>query len=173
MKVNPSIKTEVDRASLWEAINDGTIDMIASDHAPQALEEKTKPMIFDCLSGFSGLETSVPLMLTQVKKGLISLSRYVQLTSENPAKAWRIYPQKGCLAVGSDADLTIVDINMKGKVDPAKFLSKSKLSPFEDFEFEGQPVYTIVRGNVVMDHGKLDSRVKGKMVRPAVNSQNT
>lgn len=173
MKVNPSIKTKVDRSSLWDAINDGTIDMIASDHAPQALEEKTKPMIFDCLSGFPGLETSVPLMLTCVKKGLVSLTRYVQLTSENPAKAWKVYPQKGCITVGSDADLTIVDLNMKGRVEPTRFLSRSKWSPFEHFEFEGAPVYTIVRGNVVMDQGNVDTKVKGKMVRPIVDSQNT
>ncbi|HMK83291.1 MAG TPA: allantoinase AllB [Candidatus Bathyarchaeia archaeon] len=173
MKVNPSVKTDVDRASLWNAINDGTIDMIASDHAPQTLEEKTKPVIFDCMSGFPGLETSVPLMLTQIKKGLVSLTRYVQLTSENPAKAWSVYPQKGCIAVDSDADFTIVDLKMKGKVEPAKFLSKSKWSPFENFEFEGSPVYTIVRGNVVMEHGNVDSKVKGKMIRPIPNSQNT
>ena len=172
MKVNPSIKTKVDRTSLWSALNDGTIDMIVSDHAPQSVEEKSKPNIFDCISGFSGLETSVPLMLTQVRKGLISLSKYVQLTSENPARAWRIYPQKGCIAVGSDADLTIVDVNLKGRIDPAKFLSKSKLSPFEGFEFEGAPVYTIVRGNVVMDHGKVDGKVRGRMVRPIANAKN-
>jgi dihydroorotase len=164
MKANPSVKTEIDRASLWNAINDGTIDMIVSDHAPQALEEKTKPLIFDCMSGFPGLETSVPLMLTQIKKGLVSLTRYVQLTSENPAKAWRIYPQKGCIAVGSDADFTIIDLDMRCKVEPAKFLSKSKWSPFENFKFEGAPVYTIIRGNVVMDHGFVDSEVKGKMI---------
>jgi len=173
MKVNPSVKTEIDRASLWNAINDGTIDMIASDHAPQTLEEKTKPMIFDCMSGFPGLETSVPLMLTQVRRGLVSLSKYVQLTSENPAIAWGIYPQKGCIAVGSDADFTIIDLKMRGKIEPAKFLSKAKWSPFENFEFEGAPVYTIVRGNVVMDHGFVDSEVKGKMIRPLADSQNT
>ncbi len=173
MKVNPAVKTEIDRASLWNAINDGTIDMIATDHAPQTLEEKTRPIIFDCMSGFPGLETSVPLMLTQVKKGLLSLSKYVQLTSENPAKAWGIYPQKGCIAIGSDADFTIIDPTMKGKIEPAKFLSKAKWSPFENFQFEGAPVYTVVRGNVAMDHGSVDGTVKGKMIRPIVDSRKT
>ena len=165
MKINPSIKTEDDKAALWRAIHDGTVDMIATDHSPHTLEEKKKS-IFDSVSGFPGLETAVSLMLTQVKRGRLSLERYVQLTSENPAKAWRVYPQKGCTSVGSDADLTIVDLKKKGKVEPGKFLSKAKWSPFDGFEFEGSPVYTVVRGNVVMDHGQVDTKAKGTMIHP-------
>ncbi len=166
MKMNPSIKTAEDKAALWGALNDGTVDMIATDHSPHALEEKKQPKIFDCISGFPGLETAVPLMLTQVKKGMLPLAKYVQVTSENPAKAWRLYPKKGCIAIDSDADFTIVDLNLKGKVVPEKFQTKAKWSPFEGFEWEGAPVYTIVRGDVVMDHGKVESKPHGEMVSP-------
>src|SRR4029077_5336740 len=96
MKSNPSIKGKEDRAALWRAVKDGTVDMIATDHAPHRLDEKTAHRsIFDDASGFPGLETSVPLMLSCVNKGLLSLARYVEMTSESPAKAWGIYPKKG------------------------------------------------------------------------------
>ena len=166
MKMNPSIKEASDKAALWTGLNNGTIDMIATDHSPHALEEKKKPMIFDCISGFPGLETAVPLMLTAVNRGLLPLTTYVKLTSANPARVWRLYPQKGVTRVGSDADFTIVDLKAKSKVDPSKFHTKAQWSPFDGFETQGLPVYTIVRGNVVMDHGVVDTRPVGKMISP-------
>lgn len=166
MKINPSIKTAEDKASLWEAILDGTVDMIATDHSPHTLEEKKKSDIFDCLSGFPGLETQIPLMLTEINKGSMSLTKYAQLTSENPARVWRLYPKKGSIMIGSDADITILDLKRTGKVQPERFLSKSKFSPFEEFNFKGSAVYTIVRGNIVMDHGRVETTPIGKMVTP-------
>jgi dihydroorotase len=167
MKSNPSIKRKEDRLALWRAVRDGTIDMIATDHAPHTLEEKISgASIFDQASGFPGLETSVALMLTSVSRGLLSLSRYVQLTSEGPAKAWGLYPKKGRIAVGSDADFTIVDTKKEWTIDPAKFFSKAKYSPFEGFKAKGAAVFTIVRGGLVMDHGHVDDRCRGEMQRP-------
>ena len=167
MKCNPSIKRKEDRLALWGAVDDGTIDMIATDHAPHTIYEKTTgASIFERASGFPGLETSVALMLTCVNKGLLSLSRYVELTSAGPAKAWGLYPKKGRIAVGADADLTIVDIKREWRIDPAKFVSKAKYSPFEGFRAKGAAVYTIVRGGVVMDHGYIDNRCRGEMQRP-------
>jgi dihydroorotase len=167
MKSNPSVKRRADRLALWRAVRDGTVDMIATDHAPHTLEEKTSgASIFDQASGFPGLETSVALMLTCVSRGMLSLPRYVRLTSEGPAKAWRLYPKKGRMAVGSDADFTIVDTKAEWRIDPAKFVSKAKYSPFDGFHAKGAAVYTIVRGNVVMDHGHIDTRSKGEMQRP-------
>jgi dihydroorotase len=167
MKSNPSVKRREDRLALWRAVRDGTIDMIVTDHAPHALEEKTSgSSIFDRASGFPGLETSVALMLTCVSRGLLSLPRYVRLTSEGPAKAWRLYPKKGRIGVGSDADFTIVDTKMEWRIDAAKFVSKAKYSPFDGFEAKGAAVYTIVRGGVVMDHGHIDTRSRGEMQRP-------
>jgi dihydroorotase-like cyclic amidohydrolase len=108
-------------------------------------------------------------MLTQVKEGRLSLQKYVQLTSANPARAWGVYPQKGCLEVGSDADITIVDLKATSKIDPTKFYSKAKWSPFEGFEVEGLPVFTISRGRVVMDHGVVDHLPHGEMIAPRVH----
>lgn len=167
MKVNPSVKRRADRLALWRAVRNGTVDMIATDHAPHTLAEKTSgASIFEQPSGFPGLETSVGLMLTCVNRGLLSLSRYVQLTSEGPARAWRLFPKKGRIAVGSDADFTIVDPRLEWRVDPAKFVSKAKYSPFEGFKAKGAAVYTIVRGAVVMERGHIDYGHRGEMQRP-------
>lgn len=167
MKSNPSVKRREDRLALWRGVRDGTVDMIATDHAPHTIEEKTAgASIFDRASGFPGLETSVALMLTCVSRGLLSLSRYVRLTSESPAKAWGLYPKKGRIALGSDADFTIVDTKREWRIDPARFVSKAKYSPFEGFEARGAAVYTIVRGGVVMDNGHIDARSRGEMQRP-------
>jgi dihydroorotase len=167
MKSNPSIKRREDRLALWRAVRDGTIDMIATDHAPHTIAEKTSGLsIFEQASGFPGLETSVALMLTCVDKGLLTLPRYVQLASEGPAKAWRLYPKKGCIAVGSDADFTVVDTKKEWRIDPADFVSKAKYSPFEGFSVKGAAVYTIVRGRVVMDQGHIDMLARGEMQRP-------
>jgi len=167
MKSNPSIKGKEDRTALWRAVKDGTVDMIASDHAPHTLDEKTgHSSIFDEASGFPGLETSVPLMLSCVNKRRLSLAGYVKMTSESPAKAWGIYPKKGSIAVGGDADFTIVDMKKEWKIDPQRFYSKAKFSPFEGLTVKGAPVYTVVRGNLVMEHGHVDMRSKGEMLRP-------
>jgi len=167
MKANPSIKTKEDRMALWRAVKDGTVDMIASDHAPHALGEKTgHPSIFDEASGFPGLETSVSLMLNCVNQSRLSLAKYVQIASENPAKAWRVYPKKGSIVVGGDADFTIVDMKKEWKIDPQRFYSKAKFSPFEGLTVKGAPVYTVVRGNLVMEHGHVDMRSRGEMLRP-------
>jgi dihydroorotase len=167
MKSNPSIKRKEDRIALLRAIRDGTIDMIASDHAPHTLQEKTSyPSVFDQASGFPGLETSVAVMLTCVHKGRLPLSKYVKLTSEGPAKAWGLFPRKGLIALGTDADFTIVDAKKEWKIDPEKFISKAKYSPFEDFKAKGAAVYTVVRGNVVMDHGAINEEPRGEMLRP-------
>jgi len=171
MKCNPSIKRKEDRLALWTAVRDGTVDMIATDHAPHTIEEKTSgTSIFEQASGFPGLETSVALMLTCVNRGLLSLSRYVRLTSEGPAKAWGLYPKKGSITIGADADFTIVDTNREWRIDPASFVSKAKYSPFEGFKAKGAAVYTIVRGGVVMDHGHIDSRSRGEMQRPPLTN---
>ncbi|MDG7006242.1 MAG: allantoinase AllB [Nitrososphaerota archaeon] len=168
MKCNPPVKRREDRLALWRAVRDGTIDMLATDHAPHTLEEKTAgSSIFDRASGVPGLETSVALMLTCVSRGLLTLSRYVRLTSHGPAKAWGLYPKKGAIALGSDADFTVVDLNREWTVDASRFVSKAKHSPFDGFRAKGMAVYTIVRGSVVMDHGALGKGHRGELQRPA------
>ena len=95
---------------LWAALADGTIDMIATDHAPHAPEEKTRNDIWTVDCGFPGVETQMPLMLTEVNAGRMSICDYVRWSAANPAKIWGLYPRKGVIQAGTDADLALVDL---------------------------------------------------------------
>ncbi len=136
-------------------LRDGVIDMLATDHSPHTVEEKTRSDIWQAISGFPGVETAVPLMLTQVIAGRLTLERYVELTSASPARAWGPYPKKGALRVGSDADLVVVDLARRGVVRAEALHSRSKITPFEGMPVQGLPVCTIVRGRVVVRDGEL------------------
>ncbi len=166
MKINPPIRDRSHQERLWEGVLDGGIDMIATDHSPHSPEEKLKDNIFDAIAGFCGVETGVPLMLTQVNKGRLSLQHYVRLASENPARVWGLYPRKGSLRVGSAGDLTVVDMNKKGVIRSRNLHSKTKVTPFEGFRVKGMPICTIVRGHVVMRRGELTETPIGRMVIP-------
>ncbi|MDR0320084.1 MAG: dihydroorotase family protein [Treponema sp.] len=167
-KVYPPIRDVCHRQRLWEAIGNGTIDMIASDHAPHTVAEKALP-IWESPAGLCGVETSVPLMLNKVNEGSFSINDYVRLASEAPAKIWGIYPQKGNLLPGADADITVVDMKMKKKISACDLHSKSKTSPYDGMKVQGAPVATIVRGTFVMREGKLTGQ-KGfaNLVSPAL-----
>ena len=153
-KVYPPIRGKIHRAALWDAVRDGTIDLIASDHAPHAAREKALAL-WDAPAGLCGVETSVRLMLDEVNRGGISINDFVRLSSEAPAKIWGIYPQKGNLSVGADADFTIVDMKRKSKISCAALHSKSKTSPFDGMETQGAVDCTIVRGKFVVKDGCL------------------
>ena len=166
MFMNPPIRSKEDRDAIFRGIHDGTVDMIATDHAPHSDEEKsTQNGVFKAKSGFCGVETEVAVMLTLVNRGLLSLEEYVRISSENVAKLFNLYPRKGCIAVGSDADFTIVDMGKKWRVDRDSLHSRSKITAFDGEELTGGPVYTIVRGNVVMDHGVLSDKAMGIFLR--------
>jgi dihydroorotase/allantoinase len=155
--MNPPVRTKEDSEKLWEGLLNGTVEAIATDHSPHTVEEKDKN-IWDAIPGFCGVETNVPLMLTAVNEGRMTLNQYVKAASEGPAKIWNIYPQKGSLNIGSDADLTIVDMKKEGEIKTEKLHSKSKVTPFDGFKVKGMPVCTIVRGQFVMK----DSEIVGK-----------
>ena len=167
-KVLPPIRDESHREALWEAL-DGVIDMIASDHAPHKESEKEMPL-WEAPAGLCGVETSVNLLLNEVNKGKLTINDYVRLASENPAKIWGIYPQKGNLKPGADADMTIVDMNKKKLIRASALHSKNKISPYDGTEVQGTPVATVVRGVFVMRDGKLTGKKGyGKQVKPALN----
>jgi dihydroorotase len=153
-KVYPPIRRKKHRKGLWDALNNGTIDMIASDHAPHALNEKELPL-WQAPAGLCTVETFVPLMLNEINKGKLSLNDFARLASEAPAKIWGIYPRKGSLLSGADADFTVVDLKKKNKIDREKLHSKSKTTPFDGMEVQGIPVSTIVRGKFVVRDGKF------------------
>jgi dihydroorotase len=128
--------------------------MIASDHAPHTLKEKQAESVWNVKTGIPGLETTLPLLLTEVKRGRLSIGDVVRLLCEKPSEVFNIHG-KGYLKHGNDADLTIVDLRKKFKIDPSEFKSKAKFSPFDGREVEGKPVKTFVGGQLVMDEGEI------------------
>ncbi|SHM84019.1 dihydroorotase [Caldanaerovirga acetigignens] len=146
-KVNPPLRTEEDVEALIEGLKDGTIDAIASDHAPHSMDEKD--VEFDKAAfGISGLETSLGLILTfLVGQGKLSLEEAVKKMSVNPARILGI--EGGSLKEKAPADITVIDLNKRWTVESDKFFSKGKNTPFEGWELKGKAVMTIVRGKIV------------------------
>lgn len=166
LKVNPPLRQPADRAALWKGLLDGTVDLIASDHAPHTLEEKTTANIWEALSGFCGVETSLPLMLTAVNRGKLTLNQLAARAAEGPARRFNLYPRKGSLLPGADADMTIVELGKEKVLRSSDLHSKNKMTPFEGFKTRGQPVMTLLRGAVVMKEGELPGVPRGQLIRP-------
>jgi len=150
----PPVREKHHVATLWDGIKDGWIDILASDHAPHALEEKKAKLVWDVKAGIPGLETILPLFLTEVKRGRLSITDIVRLMSEKPTEIFRL-KGKGHLKEGNDADLVIVDLDRKYRIDTSKFHSKAKYSPFDGWNVEGKPVKTFVNGRLIMDEGEI------------------
>jgi dihydroorotase (multifunctional complex type) len=163
----PPLRDRRDVDGLWEAVKNGWVDVIGSDHAPHTLKEKEAESVWDVKVGIPGLETTLPLLLTEVRRGRISIGDVVRLMSENPAEIFKL-KNKGRLKEGNDADLTVVDLNRKYKIDASKFHSKARFSPFEGREVQGKPVKTIVAGQLVMDDGEMVAKAgSGRIIRRA------
>ena len=167
IRVVPAIRYPQDRDALWTGLVNGDIDMVGTDHAPHSYEEKFGKSWWDTLPGTIGVQTSLPLILDRVSKGDITLERVVECMSEKPAKVWGLYPRKGCLEIGSDADITIVDMNLEWTVTHEEMHSKTKYTPFNGFSLKGKPVMTIVMGQIAMEDGKIVGKPGvGKLVNP-------
>jgi dihydroorotase len=166
IRVNPPVREKRNQEPLWQALFDGTIDMIATDHAPHTREEKTRNDIWTVDCGFPGVELQMPLMLTAVSDGRLSISDYVRLSAANPAKAWGLYPRKGAIQPSADADLALVDLGKAWTIDDAELQSRSKVSPWHGRPVKGLPVHTLVRGRFVMRDRALmqDARGWGRSV---------
>ena len=152
LKMNPALKTKDDVRELWRALADGTIDAITSDHAPSPRDEKEVD-VWSAWGGIPGVETMFPAIFTYgVKKlGLLTMERYVEVTSSNPAKIMGIYPRKGALMVGSDADIALIDPNLSVKVKPGMLHYKVDWTPYEGMELCGWAKHLIVNGKVVIE----------------------
>jgi dihydroorotase len=161
IRVNPPVREAHHQEPLWRALADGTVDMIATDHAPHSPEEKTRNDIWSVDCGFPGVETQMPLMLTEAAKGRFSICDYVRWSAFNPARAWGLYPHKGVIAPGADADLALVDLARPWTIDDAKIQSRSKISPWHGREVRGLPIHTLVRGRVVMRDRTLVATARG------------
>ncbi len=144
-KMNPPLRTTDDVAAIKQGLKDGTLDVIATDHAPHAMDEKI--VEFDYAPfGIVGLETAVGLTLKLVQEGVLSMSEVVRKLSLNPATILKI--KKGTLSVGADADITIIDPNVEWTVDSSQFMSKSRNTPFEGWKLKGRAVQTVVGGRL-------------------------
>jgi len=159
-QMNPPLRSPHDNEVLWQALLDGVIDFIATDHAPHTLEEKAQGYP-NTPSGMPGVETSLPLMLTQAMQGRCSVPQVSNWMSTAVAKAYGI-PKKGAIAPGYDADLVLVDLNNYHPVLREEVLTKCGWSPFEGWNLTGWPVVTIVGGQVVYEKGQLHTNVRGE-----------
>lgn len=152
-KVNPPLRGKEHLEAVKQGLKDGTIDVIASDHAPHLLVEKFREFE-NCENGIVGLETMLPLVLDKlVGENILQLDEAIAKLSCNPAKILGI--DKGTLGRRKDADITIIDLDAKETVDPEKFESKGRNTPFAGMKLKGKAVYTIVAGKVVMKNGKI------------------
>ncbi len=145
-RVNPPLRTKTDVEGIIRGLQDKTIDAIATDHAPHSAEEKSRPLV-DAPSGMIGLETSLALSLTYLcKPGHISQGELLRLMSEAPARILGL--KKGLLEIGDDADLVLFDPNERWTVNPGKFLSKARNTPFGGYELTGRVKYSLVGGEI-------------------------
>src|SRR5690349_12688739 len=158
-QMNPPIRDAHHRAALWRAVNQGIPDVIGSDHAPHTKEEKARPYPASP-SGMPGVQTIVPVMLTHVANGKMSLERFIELTSAGPQRVFGI-AGKGRIAQGYDADFTIVDLHAKKTITDAWSASRCGWTPYDGMEATAWPIATFVRGTLVMMEGALVAPGRG------------
>jgi dihydroorotase len=162
-QMNPPVRDAAQRAALWQAVNQGIPDLIGSDHAPHTKEEKSRPYPASP-SGMPGVQTIVPVMLTHVADGKMSLERFIELTSAGPQRVFGI-AGKGRLAQGYDADFTIVDMKARKTITHEWSVSRCGWTPFDGLEAKAWPMATFVRGVMVMCDGALVAPGRGEPVR--------
>jgi dihydroorotase len=161
IRVNPPVREARNQEPLWAALMDGTIDIIATDHAPHSPEEKTRNDIWTVDAGFPGVETQMPLMLGQLRSRHLSICDYVRWSAYNPARFWGLAPHKGALQVGADADIALVDLDRCMVIDDANLQSRSKISPWHGRRTTGLPIHTLVRGRFIMRDRTLVDGTEG------------
>ena len=150
----PPLRGKTNVEALWKGLEDGKIDTLGSDHAPHALSEKSASSVWDVKVGVPGLETTLPLILTFVKKNRLTLTQAVHLLAEKPSEIFGLN-DRASIEQGKNADLTIVDFNRQFKIDASKFKSKAKFSPYDGWDVQGKVVKTIVRGQLIFDNGEI------------------
>ena len=161
-QMNPPIRSEEDRAGLWRALDEGLFDVFGSDHAPHTLEEKSKPYPASP-SGMPGVQTLLPVLLTFVAEGRLALEKLVRMSSTRPAELYSIQG-KGSIAVGMDADLTIVDLNRKWTFERSHVESKCGWSPYEGETFIGAVEHVILGGSVAVRSAERIAKPTGQML---------
>lgn len=164
-KCNPPLRPAADVAGLWEFVNDGTVDYIGSDHAPHLPSEKQQgaEQVWLAPSGIAHIELMLPLLLTAVSEGRLTMERLAELTGRNAYKVMGLYPQKGRIAVGADADFTIVDTGRKWTFAADNMYTRAKENAhlFDGMALVGAVAASVLRGRVMMQGGKVDMAAVG------------
>ncbi|MHA2022080.1 MAG: dihydroorotase, partial [Candidatus Thorarchaeota archaeon] len=157
LKFAPPARSVSNQAELWKLINEGLVETLATDHAPYSKARKEKGLndIFAAPNGLPGLEVFLPLMLTAVNQGKLSLTKLVSIISENPARLFRITPRKGFIQPDADADLVIVDLEKRGIIRADDQISACGWTPYDGLEIQGEPIMSMIRGKIVMKDGKV------------------
>jgi len=167
-KVNPPIRGTKDQDALWEGIFSGKINTVASDHACLTSDDKSKGL-WSSQPGFGGTSLLYPVMLSEgYHRRALPLVRIAELISANPAQKFGLYPKKGTIGIGSDADLTIVDIELEREVTTDLLLSAQDFTPFEGLKVKGWPTHTILRGHQVFTDGKVTGHKVGTYIKRPV-----
>ncbi|MGQ9460846.1 MAG: dihydroorotase [Candidatus Bathyarchaeaceae archaeon] len=162
---DPPLRTKEDVGAIWTALKQGAIDALASDHAPHTIKEKKVKSVWNANPGIPGLETMLPLLLTQINADRLTIADLVKLASEKPAQIFSLRG-RGSLDEGNYADIVVVDINREYKIDSSSFYSKAKYSPFDGWKVKGKPVKTFVNGLLIMDEGEIVAKPgTGKIAR--------
>lgn len=162
VQMNPSVKNPEDNTQLWDALLDGTIQVIATDHAPHTLEEKQQPYP-NSPSGLPAVENSLALLLNQANQGKCSLAQIASWMCDAPARVWDLIG-KGRIEAGYDADLVLIDMELERTIDNSKQFTRSGWSPWHGVTLKGWPVQTFVRGKSVYEKGQVISQAAGKAV---------
>ena len=175
-KINPPLRTEGDQEALWEALRDGTLMAVTTDHSPFAAEEKEKAKtdIWAAPPGAPGIEELVPGMLDAAAQGKVTLEQAVRLISTNGAKRFGLYPQKGVIREGADADLLIVDLDAMTIIDKTKLFTQARLCDYlyDGMRFQGKVLRTILGGRTIYHEGDvLGQPGWGQFVRPLQDSR--
>mgnify|MGYP001300504702 FL=1 len=162
-QMNPPIRDQKHQVILWKAVKDGIVDTIGSDHAPHSIDNKKKEYP-QSPSGMPGVQTLIPIMLNHINNNKLSLAQFVKLVCDNPCRIFGI-KNKGKIKEGFDADLTVIDMNMKKVIKNDWIASKCGWTPFDGFEVKGFPLGTIVNGKAIVWDGKLIEKANGKPLR--------
>jgi len=157
LKFAPPMRDEENRQALWHLLAEGYIDTIGSDHCPHRKDEVDPGFqnIWSAPNGIPGLEVFLPVLLNGVTRGRLTLQQLVRLTSFHTAQLYGLYPRKGALIPGADADFTVIDLSLTRRFSEQQRRSKCEFSPYFGMEFTGWPIMTVVRGQIVMEHGAL------------------
>lgn len=168
IRINPPMRNKIEPHRLWEKLSKGEIDCVSSDHAPWPIEWKNRASIFENTSGAPGVETLLPLLFDEgVFKGRILIGTLSQVLSENPAKIFKLFPKKGILAPGSDADIVVLNPKKRVTIRADRMHTTAGWTPYEGMETTGVVETTIVRGKIIFHKGKIiGSKGYGTFIRP-------